>query len=209
MVSYRHNLDSLRGRRSEWAIVHLIKVMCSVWSHSKIHHVTINKQWWIFSACLNPVRVVIIIPSIGVIRGVAHCVWMFVLVAPFRFFLNKSVTGTFAWFKCVRTTSQWASSARFLCAICARLPRYARTLQCTWNLLNQNHATFGAVMCEIWSHFQLSAGSNPDLFSFNCISPNASFIDFAPPLRLTRWKTKTNGDLDTRLLPCLMTLACV
>ena len=125
------------------------------------------------------------------------------------FFWNKSVTGTFAWFKYVRTTSQWASSARFLCAICARLPRYARTLQCTWNLLNQNHATFGAVMCEIWSHFQLSAGSNPDLFSFNCISPNASFIDFAPPLRLTRWKTKTNGDLDTRLLPCLMTLACV
>lgn len=86
MVSYRYNLDSLRGRRTEWAIVHLIKVMCSVWSHSKIHHVTINKQWWIFSACLNPVRVVIIIPSIGVIRGVAHCVWMFVLVAPFRFF---------------------------------------------------------------------------------------------------------------------------
>ena len=86
MVSYRHNLDSLRGRRTEWAIVHLIKVMCSVWSHSKIHHVTINKQWWIFSACLNPVRVVIIVPSIGVIRGVAHCVWMFVLVAPFRFF---------------------------------------------------------------------------------------------------------------------------
>lgn len=148
MVSYRLNLDSLRGRRSEWAIVHLIKVMCSVWSHSKIHHVTINKQWWIFSACLNPVRVVIIIPSIGVIRGVAHCSGSTV-----PFFWNKSVTGTFAWFKYVRTTSQWASSARFLCAICARLPRYARTPQCTWNLLNEITQPLGQLCAKFEAIF--------------------------------------------------------
>lgn len=99
--------------------------------------------------------------------------------------------------------------ARGFCARFARAYLATRAHLNAMKLVERNHTTFGAVMCEIWSHFQLSAGSNPDLYSFNCISPNASFIDFAPPLRLTRWKTKTNGDLDTRLLPCLMTLTCV